>query len=159
MSFTHVKESDNYATDKNGWEMIKDYIPQDKKIWAPFYCDGKQKEIFKEMGYDIIHKDEDFFENIYPEADLICDNPPFANIKKVCERLEYIGKPFILIMPARTLQLKHFLNRFKDDLQIIVPSSRPTFTHLTNPKKGYTPPFGTMYFCWKMKLEKDLTFL
>jgi hypothetical protein len=40
---------------------IKDYIPKDKKIWAPFYCDGKQKEYFEEMGFDIIHEDKDFF--------------------------------------------------------------------------------------------------
>ena len=44
MSFTQDKESDNYATNKDGWLMINDYIPNDKIIWAPFYCDGKQKE-------------------------------------------------------------------------------------------------------------------
>ena len=63
MSFTNQKDSDNYATDKLGWEMIKEYIPTDKKIWAPFYCDGKQKDYFSEMGFDIIHEDEDFFLN------------------------------------------------------------------------------------------------
>ena len=30
MSFTKDKDSDNYATDKIGWEIIKDYIPKDK---------------------------------------------------------------------------------------------------------------------------------
>ena len=38
--FTDDKATDNYATDKVGWELIRDYIPKDKKIWAPFYCDG-----------------------------------------------------------------------------------------------------------------------
>ena len=47
MSFTNDKDSDNYATDKKGWEIIKEYIPKDKIIWSPFYCDGKQKEYFK----------------------------------------------------------------------------------------------------------------
>jgi hypothetical protein len=42
------------------WLRIKDYIPKDKIIWSPFYCDGKQKEYFKDMGFDIIHEDEDF---------------------------------------------------------------------------------------------------
>ena len=28
MSFTNDKDTDNYATDKKGWEIIKDYIPQ-----------------------------------------------------------------------------------------------------------------------------------
>lgn len=44
MSFTNDKDSENYATDKNGWEMIKNFIPKNEKIWAPFFCNGKQKE-------------------------------------------------------------------------------------------------------------------
>ena len=94
MSFTDDKDSDNYATDKIGWEIIKEYIPKDKILYAPFYCDGKQKIYFEEMG-----------------------------------------------------------------LNIIIPFTRPTFTHLNNPKKGYTPPFGVMYYCYKMNLSKDLIFI
>jgi len=158
MSFTTDKDSDNYATDKKGWEIIKDYIPTDKKIYAPFYCDGKQKEYFSEMGFDIIHEDTDFFTNTF-DYDIIIDNPPFSKFKKLCLKLKEIDKPFILLCPARTLQLKHFQEKFKNQLQIIIPFSRPTFSHLINPKKGYTPPFGVMYFCYKMNLEKDLTFI
>ena len=158
MSFILDKDSDNYATDKNGWEIIKDYIPQDKKIYAPFYCDGKQKEYFKELGFDIIHEDTDFFTNTY-DYDIIVDNPPFSKFKSICLKLKEIDKPFILVCPARTLQLKHFQKLFKNHLQLIVPFTRPTFTHLTNPKAGYTPPFGVMYFCYKMDLDKDLIFI
>jgi hypothetical protein len=154
---TTDNDSDNYATDKYGWELIKDYIPTDKKIWSPFYCDGKQKEYFADMGFDIIHNDEDFFEN--DKGDIIIDNPPFSKFKEICIRLKELDKPFILVCPVRTLQLKHFQKHFKEHLQIIIPFTRPTFTHLTNPKKGYTPPFGVMYFCYKMNLEKDLIFL
>ena len=82
MSFTLDKDADNYATDKLGWEIIKDYIPTDKKIYAPFYCDGKQKEYFKDMGFDIIHEDVDFFNNTF-EYDLIVDNPPFSKFKEI----------------------------------------------------------------------------
>ncbi len=158
MSFTLDKDSDNYTTDKNGWLSIKDFIPQDKKIYAPFYCDGKQKDYFKEMGFDIIHEDTDFFTNTY-DFDIIVDNPPFSKFKSICLKLKEIDKPFILVCPARTLQLKHFQKLFKDHLQVIIPFTRPTFTHLTNPKAGYTPPFGVMYFCYKMNLDKDLIFI
>lgn len=158
MSFTLDKDSDNYTTDKNGWEIIKDYIPHDKKIWSPFYCDGKQKEYFKEMGFDIIHEDEDFF-SYNPKYDIIIDNPPFSKMKDICLRLKELDKPFILVCPSRTLQLKYFQRLFKEHLQVIIPFTRPTFTHLTNPKKGYTPPFGVMYFCYKMNLDKDLNFI
>ena len=77
MSFTKIKDSDNYSTDKKGWEIIEKYIPKDKVIWAPFYCDGKQKDYFEELGYSIIHEDKDFF-SYTPQYDIIVDNPPFV---------------------------------------------------------------------------------
>ena len=110
MSFTNDKDSDNYATDK--------------------------------MGYD-----------------LIIDNPPFSKFKPICQKLKKLNKPFILMCPSKTFNLKHFQNAFKEHLQIIIPNKRPTFTHLTHPKKGYTPPFGTSYYCYKMNLQKDLNFI
>ena len=81
MSFTKDKDTDNYSTDKIGWEIIKDYIPQNKTIWSPFYNDGLQKTYFKDLfNLDIIHEDKDFF-SYTPEYDLIIDNPPFSKFK------------------------------------------------------------------------------
>jgi len=156
--FTDDKDSDNYATDENGWLSINDYIPQDKKIWAPFYCDGKQKKYFKNMGHDIIHEDKDFF-NYTPEYDIIIDNAPFSKMKDICLRLKELDKPFIIIAYSKMMMMKWFQKLFKEHLQVIIPFTRTTFTHLTKPKKGYTPPFGTYYFCYKMNLPKDLIFL
>ena len=157
MSFTNDKDSDNYATDKNGWEIIKDYIPKDKVLYAPFYCDGKQKQYFAEMGFDIIHEDEDFFLN--NKGDIVIDNAPFSKMKEICIRLKELEKPFILVAFSRVILMKWFQKLFKDHLQIIIPFKRPTFTHLTNPKPGYTPPFGVQYYCYKMNLPKDLIFI
>ena len=61
--FTNQKDSDNYATDALGWEIIKSYIPRGKRIWAPFYCDGNQKGIFKSMGLILFMKIRIFFRN------------------------------------------------------------------------------------------------
>tara|TARA_R110001606_G_scaffold387131_2_gene551555 strand:- start:2389 stop:2865 length:477 start_codon:yes stop_codon:yes gene_type:complete len=158
MSFTLDKDSDNYSTDPNGWDIIKDFIPHNKKIYAPFYCDGKQKEYFKDMGIDIIHEDTDFFTNTY-EYDMIIDNPPFSKWFEICAKLKEIDKPFILIAFPKCFLTKKFQNLFKEHLQIIIPNKRPTFTHLEHPKAGYTPPFGVWYFCYKMNLPKDIIFI
>tara|TARA_R110000851_G_scaffold221501_3_gene374217 strand:- start:266 stop:742 length:477 start_codon:yes stop_codon:yes gene_type:complete len=158
MSFTNDNEKDNYSTDKKGWEVIIDYIPKKKKLWAPFYCDGKQKEFFNELGYDIIHYDKDFF-SYTPDYDIIIDNPPFSKFKEICVRLKELDKPFIIMGISRVLNMKWFQGLFKEHLQVIVPFTRPTFTHLTNPKLGYTPPYGVQYYCYKMNFEKDLIFL
>ena len=157
MSFTKDNINDNYATNKTGWKIIKQYIPTDKKIWSPFYCDGKQKQYFKELGFDIIHEDEDFFKN--NKGDIIIDNPPFSKFKDVCIRLKELDKPFIIIGFSKVILLKWFQQLFKDNLQVIIPFTRITFNQLNNNKHNYTPPFGTFYFCYKMNLEKDLIFL
>jgi hypothetical protein len=158
MSFTADNDRDNFETNQHGWELIREYIPRDKTIWAPFYCDGKQKQIFEDMGYDIIHEDEDFFKN--NKGDLIIDNPPFSKFKEVCERLKELDKPFIIIGFSRVLLLKWFTRLFKEYLQVMIPFTRITFSEYGNDNNSkYTPPFGTMYFCYKMNLPKDLIFL
>ena len=158
MSFVKDKDSDNYITNKKDWEKIKEYIPKDKVIWSPFYCDGKQKEYFKDMGYDIIHEDKDFF-SYTPEYDIMVDNPPFSKKKEILTRIKEIDKPFILIIPSVMLCYKYFQNYFKDDLQIIISLNRIKFRHINSTNKNYTPPYASFYFCYKMKLEKDLIFI
>tara|TARA_R110001592_G_scaffold355847_1_gene656953 strand:- start:829 stop:1320 length:492 start_codon:yes stop_codon:yes gene_type:complete len=156
--FTDQKDSDNYTTNKDEWLRIKEYIPVDKKIWSPFYCDGMQKENFKEMGFDIIHEDRDFF-SYTPDYDICIDNPPFSKKKEVLQRLKELNKPFILICPSMMLSYKYFQQLFKNEIQIIIPQKRIKFKHLDSTNKNYSPPFASFYFCYKMELEQDLLFI
>ena len=159
MSFVQDKDSDNYITNKYEWERIKDYIPTDKIIWSPFYCDGKQKEYFKELGYDIIHEDKDFF-SYTPEYDLLIDNPPFSKKNEILNKLNDLDKPFILICPSMLLSYKYFQTNFKDkNIQLIIPYKRMNFKHLNSNKKNYSPPFASFYYCYKMNLPKDIIWL
>jgi hypothetical protein len=157
MSFTKDKDSDNYITNAEDWLRIKDYIPKDKKIWSPFYCDGKQKEYFNDMGFDIIHEDEDFF-SYTPEYDMVIDNPPFSKKKEILARLKELDKPFILVCPSMLLSYKYFQEDYKD-IQILIPYKRINFRHLNSTKRNYSPPFASFYFCYKMNLSKDLIFI
>ena len=159
MSFVQDRDSDNYITNKYDWERIKDYIPTDKIIWSPFYCDGKQKEYFKELGYDIIHEDKDFF-SYTPEYDLLIDNPPFSKKNEILIKLNDLDKPFIIICPSMMLSYKYFQTNFKDkNIQLIIPYKRMNFKHLNSNKKNYSPPFASFYYCYKMNLPKDIIFL
>ena len=156
--FCGNKESDNYITNKIAWEQIKEYIPKNKVIWSPFYCDGKQKEYFTEMGIDIIHEDKDFFSYV-PEYDIVIDNPPFSIKKEVLSKLHELNKPFIIIAPSMMLSYKYFQDYFANDIQIIIPRKRITFKNLNSDKKNYTPPFASFYYCYKMDLPRDIIWL
>jgi len=157
MSFTKDNLTDNFITNKNEWERIKEYIPKDKIIWAPFYCDGSQKKYFKDMGIDIIHEDKDFF-TYTPECDIIIDNPPFSKLRDILNKLKEIDKPFILIMPSSKINAVWFQRLFKDHLQVIIPFKKIFFSNL-NPDIPFNFNWGTYYYCYKMNLEKDLIFI
>lgn len=156
MSFTNINENDNFITNIENWELIKKYIPNDKKIWSPFYCNGAQKDYFKELGYDIIHEDEDFFEN--DKGEIIIDNPPFGNLRNILTRLKELNKPFIMIMPSAKINAVWFQKLFRDHLQLIIPIKKLAFTN-NNPDIKFNFNWGIYFYCWKMNLPKDLIFI
>ena len=154
--FNFKKDTDNYKTSFDGWKKIESFIPKDKVIWEPFYCDGSSGEYLRSMGFEVIHNDEDFFKN--NKGDVIVSNPPFSLILSVLERIKFLDKPFILILPAPMLSYKWFQKLFKNEIQIIIPLKRTVFKKLGS-DKSYTPPLGVFYYCWKINLENDITWI
>ena len=159
---------DDYMTPKSAWENIQHLIPKDKKIWESFYGDGKSGDDLKSLGFNVIHKPIDFFDDeSLPEYDILISNPPFSKSKAVVQRLKELGKPFIIIMPSPKICTSYFRETFKDEkenpLQIIIPRKRIQFKKLVDGKIpiGYKSDcnFDCFYYCWKMKLERDITWL
>ena len=124
---------DDYMTPKYAWENIKDYIPKNKVIWEAFYGDGTSGQILKDLGFDVIHKEVDFFkENL---GDIIVSNPPFSKTKEIMKRLLIIDKPFILIMPSSKINYNYFREWKNKNIQIIIPKKRIDFIKIINNKK------------------------
>ena len=79
------------------------------------------------------------------------------------ERLLVLDKPFILIFPSSKINTSYF-RKWKDKrLQIIIPRKRIHFTKKIN---GVIPDnyksscnFDCFYYCYKMNLENDITWL
>ena len=95
MASFHTKtftKHDNYMTPKSAWEAIQQFIPNDKVIWESFAGNGNSSKFLTELGFDVICKEEDFFEVDY--GDIIVTNPPFSKKKEVFTRLKELGKPF-----------------------------------------------------------------
>jgi len=153
----------DFMTPKYIFEEIKDYIPQDKVISMPFYGDGTCKQHLEDLGYTVIHQDEDFFE--HDRGDIVVDNPPFEIKKKIIDKLVERNKPFMLIMPCSTICYQ-YSKILKDNLQIIIPKKRPKFIYL-NKQTGETDPdwrskssaFDCLWLCYKMNLPQDIIFI
>ena len=153
----------DFMTPKYIFEEIKQYIPKDKLISMPFYGDGTCATHLREMGFNVYHEQEDFFE--YDRGDIVIDNPPFEIKKKIIETLVERNKPFILIMPVSTL-CYNYSKMLGDDLQLLIPSRRPKFIYY-NKKTGEkdenwnkkNSAFDCLWYCWKMNLPKDIIHL
>tara|TARA_Y100000401_G_C8313425_1_gene221104 strand:- start:911 stop:1408 length:498 start_codon:yes stop_codon:yes gene_type:complete len=164
MAGFHTKtflKHDDYMTPQSAWINIKNFIPTDKVIWEAFYGDGASGDYLKELGFDVIHQEEDFFEN--NRGDIVVSNPPFSKKKEVLTRLKELDKPFILILPASTLTTKYIRELFRGHIQIIIPRKR---IHFDKKVDGKTPEnwrnacnFDCFYYCYKMNLDNDITFL
>ena len=160
---TFIKH-DDYMTPKYAWENIKDYIPK-VKIWEAFYGDGESGKHLKELGFDVIHEPIDFFDDsTRPEYECLVSNIPFSKSKEIMNKLREIDKPFIIIMPSSKINTSYFRENFMDDrLQIIIPRKRIHFTKLVNGEKPdnwkNACNFDCFYYCYKIGLEKDITWL
>jgi hypothetical protein len=98
-------------TPKSAWEAVKQFIPKNKVIWEPFYGDGRSGQILREIGFEVIHEDEDFFQ--CNKGDIIVSNPPFTMVPAVLKRLVEIGKPFVLIMPSPKICTQYHADSFR----------------------------------------------
>ena len=160
MASFHTKtflKHDDYMTPSSAWENIKQYIPNDTVIWEPFYGDGKSGEYLRDLGFNVIHDKDDFFEN--NKGDIIISNPPFTKKKEILERIKELDKPFILLMPQNTLNNNYIRELFSGDIQIIIPRRRIQF--LKNGEDGHPKKcnFDCFYYCYKIGLDHDIVFL
>jgi hypothetical protein len=155
------KKDDDYETPKYIWEMIcnEKFISKNKKLYDPFYCRGNTASVMKELGYECIHPDEDFFTNHHRyEYDILLSNIPFSIKKKVYEELKKIDKPFIVISPISTITKKYFMDNFKhDDISIIIPPKRMQF--MKNGKQLKECWFDTVFICYKMDLNERIIYI
>jgi hypothetical protein len=99
-------KNDHLETDTNTWDEVLKYIPKTMVIWQPFYMNGNCATYVRSLGYTVIHEDRDFFTWEPPNWDIIVDNPPYSIKKKVFDRCNELGKPYVLLLPLRTLSIK-----------------------------------------------------
>jgi len=155
---------DDYTTPLYVWKMLLDYLDLGKNtiIYEPFYNNSKSKTYLGKLGYDnVIHENEDFFENYDKyEYDIILSNPPYSIKQNILKVLYKIDKPFVLIVPTAIISKLYVKNIFKDDInkiQFIIPNRRLQFE--VNGYNQKRTPFDTLFMCYKLELQRDIVYL
>ncbi len=167
MASFHTKtftKYDDYATPKSAFENIKQFIPKEKILYEPFYCDGIAGVYLKEIGCrKVIHEPTlDFFiDSETLDYDFILSNIPYSQKKEVLTHLKKIDKPFMLLCPISMLNTNYLRELFANDIQLIIPRKRIQFYKIVNKERTFPGKcnFETAWFCYKMKLPRDLNFL
>lgn len=157
------KKNDHLETDTNTWDAVLKHIPKSMVIWQPFYMNGKCGEYVRSKGYTVVHEEKDFFEWEPPHWDIIVDNPPYSIKKKVMERCSSFGKPFVLMLPLRTLTIKCIRSNFPTQL-LFLYSKLHHFKNLdgeypsgrARTKIGNNPIEPTWFFFNSKLMPKDL---
>ena len=155
------KKQDNWTTPKEYWKCITKFIPDNSIIIDPFFFNGDVKNQWKQLGYDIIHEDNDFFKIEKNDCNntIYITNPPYSILLKCIKHLFYLDKPFILLIPIQKIaQLKIQKELKKYKLQLIICSIYKGFID----QEGNNTRCPSQYFCYlcyKLNLDQDLIFL
>jgi len=153
---------DDYVTPPKVWDAVIPYLPRDKIIWMPFYCEGSCGEYLTKEGFRVHHSpNEDFYEHDHGE--MCCDNPPYGGSAKrdIIIRLKKLNKPFMLLVPTTTIQTKYYQKLHDEDIQLLIPSGKYNFVKKTGQSLEQTNncPFYTLWICWRMNFRHDITFI
>jgi hypothetical protein len=162
----HTNDND-WNTPRSAWEEVFPLLDKTKHYWLPFYNDGYCGNIWEENGFDVIHKEEDFWKVMYPGR-IVVDNPPYkiygiVKIKqKIMERLCSNDIPFCLLLPTTTIHTGFFkgLEEKYGKFQLIVPSRKIDFERSVLEKKGWEekrPALGDIrtFFATTNKVEEE----
>lgn len=160
---------DHYVTPDDAWQLILPFVPRDRPVWEPFYCDGASGHALGKHGLDVVmhDPDSDFFETVPPKRCVVVSNPPYSQKRAIVTRLVTHEVPFVLLMPAATLSAvwlrKLFHHRKGDDaLRIVIPPKRIQFTRVDADSgerhcEGKCN-FDTYFFCWRVPVPDGVTF-
>ena len=148
---------DDYFTPLSAWNDIKAYIPTDKLIWEAFFGDGTSAQHLRDIGFDVVSEDCDFFKSNH--GDIIVTNPPYSCKAKVFKYLQQLDKPFILLVPVSTITKQYYQSHFAEKCGIIIPPRRIQFV-----KTGIQTNrcwFDTVFICYKIEgvLPREIVYL
>jgi hypothetical protein len=147
-------ESDEYYTPDYGFALLRPYLPKDVTIWEGAWGTGQLAEHIEAAGYRVIGSPTWDFLKTQPDGwDLLCTNPPYSRKDEFLERAYALGKPFALLLRIDALGggARNALFR-RHGIELLVPSKRITF-------RGDACCFATAWFCWRLKLPAQLTFV
>ena len=147
-------KDDDYETTKETLQLLIPYIKDFNKIYDPFFCAGRVKKNWEELGKICYNQKLDAFDREPPQDfDITISNIPFSMKEKCMKLFLELGKPFIILMPLSAMGSK-WISKYFDKLQFIIPHKRLHFSK--NGKMGAGAWFDTCFYCYGLNLKKNI---
>jgi hypothetical protein len=154
--------SDDFQTPPEAVVPLVPYLPDHWTIWECACGKGYLAEALRLAGRKVIATDQkdgnDFL--TWQPADWQCalTNPPFSLKNEFLARAYALGKPFAFLLPLTALESESRQRLFhRHGIQVMLLDKRIHFE--TPNKKPSHPWFPVAWFCWKLNLPKQLTFV
>jgi hypothetical protein len=160
--FPGAEKSDEYYTPQHAFELIRRYLPPPPlTVWECAWGTGQLAEWIRAAGYSVVGgPGEDFLATAPPRFDVIVTNPPYSggNKDKFLERAYSLQRPFALLLPVEALGGGQRNELFrKNGISVVLPSKRIHFD-MPHSTSGHCA-FNTGWFCWRLDLPGQLTFV
>ena len=151
--------SDEFFTPKYALNPLLPFLKKGWKVWECAWGKGALATHLKEKGFKVLDRNVDFFGfDLSKECDIIITNPPYSKKYEFLRRAYELKKPFAFLMPLTTLEGIKRGGLFKRyGIQLIIPNRRINF--ITPSGKGSGAWFQVAWFCWKLNLPKDISFV
>ncbi|UOF82962.1 DNA N-6-adenine-methyltransferase [Circoviridae sp.] len=103
--------TDNYETPIAVWRQLLPYVKQYKTIVDPFYCDGRARIYWEDLGKKCKHSDIDAYSitNDFPPDHCIVTNPPFSQLEKAITFLFSFDNAIFCLVPISILNSDWFV--------------------------------------------------
>ncbi len=155
------KKSDEYYTPKEAVLPLVKYLKKEDVIWCPF--DDESSEYVKVLSlsnkviFSHINNGKDFFTYTPDHYDIIISNPPFSLKDKVLERLQFLNKPYAILLPLPTLQGQKRFSYLIGKQALIFDKRINFYQDIEHTIMAKGVAFASIYICNKF-LPKDLIF-
>ena len=110
--FKSVCDTDNYETPISVWRQLLPYLRKYKEVIDPFYCSGRSKIYWEDLGKRCINSDIDAYTigTKFASDTCIVTNPPFSCLEKAVSFLFTIENALYLLIPVSILTAPWFLD-------------------------------------------------
>ena len=155
--------SDEWYTPRYAVEPILKYLTPGARIWCPFDTEESEYyKVFTEKGYDVacthISRGQDFLKaRVRTKFDYIISNPPYSIRNDIYKKLYSLGIPFAMLYNSNGLFDAKVRSELARDNGVQLLYLYPRVHFRDRDGKENSPPFQSVYLCWKV-LPEDIMF-